>query len=86
MRDAAVRGCRPSGLPPLGVFTWLVTRDSNKTIGSGMASIELLRRTLERRGWLDDREHGILNAVARFTPGTNVLAYLAANPKYRRTA
>ena len=43
-----------------------------------MASIELLRRTLERRGWLDDEEHGVLNAVARFTPGTNVLAYLAS--------
>jgi len=43
-----------------------------------MASIELLRRTLERRGWIDDREHGVFNAVARFTPGTNVLAYLAA--------
>ena len=43
-----------------------------------MASIELLRRTLERRGWLDDGEHGVLNAVARLTPGTNVLAYLAA--------
>jgi chromate transport protein ChrA len=43
-----------------------------------MASIELLRRTLERRGWLDDEEHGVFNAVARFTPGTNVLAYLAA--------
>ena len=43
-----------------------------------MASIELLRRTLERRGWIDDREHGVLNAVARLTPGTNVLAYLAA--------
>jgi len=55
-----------------------VTRDANKTIGSGMASIELLRRTLERQGWIDDREHGVLNAVARFTPGTNVLAYLAA--------
>jgi chromate transport protein ChrA len=43
-----------------------------------MASIELLRRTLERHGWLDDGEHGVLNAVSRFTPGTNVLAYLAA--------
>ncbi len=63
---------------PLGTFAWLVTRDANRTIGSGMASIELLRRTLERRGWIDDREHGVLNAVARFTPGTNVLAYLAA--------
>jgi chromate transport protein ChrA len=69
---------RRAGTPPLGALAWLVARDSNKTIGSGMASIELLRRTLERRGWLDDGEHGILNAVARFTPGTNVLAYLAA--------
>ena len=43
-----------------------------------MASIELLRRTLERRGLIDDGEHGVLNAVARLTPGTNVLAYLAA--------
>lgn len=65
-------------VPSLRIFTWLVARDSNKTIGSGMASIELLRRALQRRGWLDDAEHGILNAVARFTPGTNVLAYLAA--------
>ena len=64
--------------PPLRTLAWLVTRDANKTIGSGMASIELLRRTLERRGWIDDREHGVFNAVARFTPGTNVLAYLAA--------
>jgi chromate transport protein ChrA len=82
VRDAVDRGCGPSGLPasrpPLVAFAWLVARDSNKTIGSGMASIELLRRTLERRGCLDDKEHGILNAVARFTPGTNVLAYLAA--------
>jgi chromate transport protein ChrA len=36
--------------PPLGTLAWLVTRDANKTVGSGMASIELLRRTLERRG------------------------------------
>lgn len=62
----------------MATLAWLVTRDANKTIGSGMASIELLRRTLERRGWIDDGEHGVLNAVARLTPGTNVLAYLAA--------
>ena len=82
MRDAFGRrggSSDPPGLrPALSTLAWLVARDANKTIGSGMASIELLRRTLERRGWLDDREHGVLNAVARFTPGTNVLAYLAA--------
>jgi chromate transporter len=64
--------------PSLATLAWLVTRDANRTIGSGMASIELLRRTLEQRGWIDDGEHGVLNAVARLTPGTNVLAYLAA--------
>jgi len=64
--------------PPLPLFAWLVTRDANRTVGSGMASIELLRRTLARRGWIDDAEHGVFNAVARLTPGTNVLAYLAA--------
>jgi chromate transport protein ChrA len=64
--------------PPLPLFAWLVARDANKTIGGGMASLELLRRTLERRGWIDDQEHGVLNAVSRLTPGTNVLAYLAA--------
>ena len=43
-----------------------------------MASIELLRRTLLRRGWIDDPEHGVFIAVSRITPGTNMLAYLAA--------
>lgn len=75
MRDAVPL---TASRPPLGLLAWLVTRDANKTIGSGMASIELLRRTLDQRGWLDEREHGVLNAVSRFTPGTNVLAYLAA--------
>jgi chromate transport protein ChrA len=55
-----------------------VARDANKTIGSGMASIELLRRTLERRGWLDDGSTAFSTPWRAFTPGTNVLAYLAA--------
>jgi chromate transport protein ChrA len=63
---------------PLGVLAWLILRDANRTIGSGAAALELLRRTLVRRGWLDDTEHGLLLAVSRFTPGTNMLAYLAA--------
>ena len=59
------------------MLAWLVARDANRTIGSGMASIELLRRTLARQGWLRDDEHGLFIAVSRLTPGTNVLAYLA---------
>jgi chromate transport protein ChrA len=62
--------------PSLPRFAWLVARDANRTIGSGMASIELLRRTLWRGGWLRDDQHGLFIAVSRLTPGTNVLAYL----------
>jgi chromate transport protein ChrA len=69
---------RVAGAPTLARLAWLVARDANRTIGSGMAAVELLRRSLEHRGWIDDEEHGVLNAVARLTPGTNVLAYLAA--------
>ena len=64
--------------PTLGQLTWLVARDVNRTIGGGMAGIELLRRTFERRGWVDAPAHGVFVAVSRLTPGTNVLAYCAA--------
>jgi chromate transport protein ChrA len=75
------------GSPPLAVLAWMVARDANRTIGSGMAGIELLRRSLARRGWLGDGEHGTFTAVSRFTPGTNMLAYLAAlGWTYRRGA
>ena len=64
--------------PSLRALGWLVVRDVNRTVGGGMAAMELMRRSLARRGWLDDGEHGVLVAVSRFTPGTNVLAYCAA--------
>lgn len=64
--------------PSLRALSWLVVRDANRSFGGGMASMELMRRSLGRRGWLDGGEHGVLVAVSRFTPGTNVLAYCAA--------
>jgi chromate transporter len=57
---------------------WQLAKDANRTLGGGMASIELMRRSFERRGWLDQPQHALLVAVSRFTPGTNVLAYCAA--------
>ena len=57
---------------------WQLAKDCNRTLGGGMASIELMRRAFARRGWLDESEHALLVAVSRFTPGTNVLAYCAA--------
>ena len=51
--------------------------DVNRTVGGGYASIELLRRRGTSRGWLDASSHGLLVAVSRLTPGTNIVAYCA---------
>lgn len=53
----------------------MVARDANRTIGGGLAAMELLRRSGMRRGWLDDSGNALLVASSRLTPGTNVLAY-----------
>jgi len=58
-------------------IAWAVGRDVNRTLG-GSASMELLRRSLVARGWMNDRDHALLVAVSRFTPGTNILAYCVA--------
>ena len=57
---------------------WSVARDVNRTVGGGLASMELLRRSYERAGWLTPSEHALLVAVSRLTPGTNILAYCVA--------
>jgi chromate transporter len=67
-----------SGRPSLSSLGWQMLKDANRTLGGGMPAIELMRRSFTRRGWLDDSGHGLLVAVSRFTPGTNVLAYCAA--------
>jgi len=57
-------------------LVWLVAYETNRTVGGGLVSIELLRRRLTARGWLDAPLHGIFIAISRFTPGTVVLAYV----------
>jgi chromate transporter len=72
-------GVTPPGAPPsLAAFTWIVARNVNGTLGGGQPAIELMRQSLGRRELLDATEHGLLVAVSRFTPGTNLLAYCAA--------
>jgi chromate transporter len=61
--------------PTLGQLAWTVARDVNRTVGGGYASMELLRRSFEKAQWLTPGEHGLLVAVSRLTPGTNILAY-----------
>ena len=64
--------------PTLRALTWVVARDVNRTIGGGMASMELMRRSFDVRRWVDAPTHGLFVAVSRLTPGTNLLAYCAA--------
>ena len=61
----------------LRTLGWLVFYDVNRTLG-GLASMELLRRSLGARGWITDEGHGLFVAVSRLTPGTNILAYCVA--------
>jgi chromate transporter len=61
--------------PSLRELAKTVAFDVNRTVGGGHASIELLRRTFTARGSLDAASHGLLIAVSRLTPGTNILAY-----------
>jgi chromate transporter len=64
-----------SGRPSIRQLAASVAFDVNRTVGGGHASIELLRRTFMSRGWLDADSHGLITAVSRLTPGTNILAY-----------
>jgi chromate transporter len=63
---------------PLRQLAWIFTRDVTFTFGGGNASMELLRRSLQSRGWIDAPTHALLMAVSRLTPGTSILAYCAA--------
>jgi chromate transporter len=66
-----------SETPTLQTLGWLVFYDVNRTLG-GLASMELLRRSLGARGWMTDEGHALFVAVSRLTPGTNILAYCVA--------
>jgi chromate transporter len=62
-------------------------RDSNRTLGGGLAAMELLRQAGIARGWLDESDNALLVAASRLTPGTNVLAYCVGfGWKLRRSA
>ena len=64
--------------PSIRRLGWLVARDVSRTVGGGYASMELLRRTFTRHGWLDVPGNALIVAVSRLTPGTNILAYCVA--------
>lgn len=54
-------------------------RAGNLTLGGGPAVVaELQRRLFRERRWLAEEEFGLFYAISRLTPGTNVLAFIAA--------
>jgi chromate transporter len=76
---------KATGLPPgdwrrptLWELTCAFVRYANLTFGGGSATTAVLHQELvSRRHWLDDERFAMSFALARLTPGTNVLACCA---------
>ncbi|MGC1303655.1 MAG: chromate transporter [Caulobacteraceae bacterium] len=65
-------GTRPSLVRLADIFV----RYGNITLGGGSATIAVLRREiLDRRRWIGEDDFTVCFALARLTPGTNLLAF-----------
>ena len=65
--------------PKLRELTAVFFKIGNTTFGGGIPTVAALQRELvERRGWLSAEDYGLAFALARVTPGTNVIAFCAA--------
>jgi chromate transporter len=65
--------------PSLGALTGVFFRIGNTTFGGGIPTIAALQRELvERTGWLSAEDYGLAFALARITPGTNIIAFCTA--------
>jgi chromate transporter len=77
LEERTTRSCstsRPGLVELAGVFL----RIGNTTVGGGEPTIAAFQRELVRRGWLSPEQFGLSYALARLTPGTNMLAFCAA--------
>ena len=65
--------------PTLRQLTSVFLRTANTTFGGGTPTIAALQRELvEQHGWLSAEDYGLAFALARVTPGTNVIAFCTA--------
>lgn len=65
--------------PRLGALAALFFRSGSFTLGGGLSiQAVLFLELVERRRWLSSSEFGLIYGLARFTPGTNILACTAA--------
>jgi chromate transporter len=58
-------------------LSWLYTRIGNTTFGGGEPTMAALQTQLFERKWVEREQYGLVYALARATPGTNVLAFCA---------
>src|SRR5947208_3451848 len=68
----------PPTAPRLVALAAVFLRIGNTTIGGGEPTVAALQREFGRRGWLRPEQFGLSYALARLTPGTNMLAFCAA--------
>jgi chromate transporter len=65
--------------PSLGKLTGIFFRVGNTTFGGGYVTMAVLGRELvELRRWITAEDYALAFAVARVTPGTNIIAFCAA--------
>jgi len=65
--------------PTLAALTGVYLKVGNTTFGGGPPTMAALQREfVQRYGWLSQEEYGLAFALARVTPGTNVMAFCAA--------
>jgi chromate transporter len=77
--ESKARVLDPASDPSLSEFTGVIFRAANFTVGGGGPAVAILLRELVRkRRWMDDAGYAMCFALARVTPGTNMLAFYTA--------
>ena len=66
-------------MPSLTQLVLIFLRIGTTTVGGGEPTVAALQQELHRRGWLTHEQFGLAFALARLTPGTNMLAFCAAS-------
>lgn len=69
-------------MPKLTQLALVFLRIGSSTVGGGEPTIAALQQELRRRNWLTPEQFGLAYALARVTPGTNMLAFCAATGWY----
>jgi chromate transporter len=65
--------------PTLAQLAGVFFKVGNTTFGGGPPTMAALQREfVDRYGWLSSEEYGLSFALARVTPGTNIVAFCAA--------